>query len=107
MTSLLLLYYLRLTVRRDFVWGVRGHPPNKGHLCYQMTYLLMQRRHGRRCWGWGLLSDRMGAAWFGSLFDFPRLVAVFHHNNAGKLCLIIRLILYRADCAVAGADRVE
>ena len=28
-------------------------PPNKGHLCYQMTYLLRQRRHGRRCARWG------------------------------------------------------
>ena len=31
--------------------NMMGH--NKGHLCYQMTYLLRQRRHGRRCARWG------------------------------------------------------
>ena len=62
----LLSSYLRLTVRFHFDGGNRSFvshgetqlfvgvlgafAPNKGHLCYQMTYLLGQRRK-RRCAG--------------------------------------------------------
>ena len=76
-------------------------PPNKGHLCYQMTYLLMQRRHGRRCWVGGLLSDRMGAACFSFFFDFPGLVAMLHHNDADKLRFAVRLILRGMDSSMS------